>query len=187
MVRINNDYFSNTVSNFNSNKAGNILNTTVTKSFGISLRLDALFSTANAVTGESTSVYYDETYTKDNPIMIVKGEDRNGDSYEQKVNIKDISPANASYIEMVALSTYLYEQGQINSPDIGINTNDCSQNDMFAKQDFISPLRQMMEWQLGNKSMYGYTYFADKLKVLEKWGGMLPLFNEDKNNILGKF
>ncbi len=149
----------------------------------IILKLDALYSTGNPVTGESASIYYDESYTEENPIMVVKGQRSDGSTYEQKVNVKDVETGKASYIEMIALTTYLSEQGKLSSPDLGINTNQCTNNDMFTKQDFMTPLKQMMQWQLENRNMDGYAYFADRLKILQSWNKTLPLYNKINRQI----
>lgn len=145
----------------------------------IELQMEALFSTVNCVTGESVSVYYDQDYTEDNPIMNIKGKRSDGTDYEQKINVNSISPDCASYIEMIALTTYMYEQGLTNDAGLGISTNSCTYNDIFIKQDFITPLRQMMKWQLENRNMDGYVYFADKLKLLEHYKGTLPLYKQN--------
>ncbi len=163
----------------NINNVGNV-NMNVSKR--ITLQIDALFTEANPVTGESVGVYYDESYTEDNPVMLVKGEKSDGTAYEQKVNIKDVKVGNASYVEIIALTTYLAKQGKLASPDLGINTNSCEYNDMFTKQDFIGPLKQMMQWQLENNNMDGYVYFSERIKALEKFQGQLSQ-SKDRYNI----
>lgn len=144
------------------------------------LHKDALFSTVNCVTGESVSVYYDNAYTEETPIMLVKGKKSDGTNYEQKVNVNDVSSEYASYVEIMALTTYMCQKGLTNDASIGINTNSCANNNIFAKQDFIAPLKQMMEWQLESKNMERYAYYAEKVKLLEKHDGKLPLYSQNK-------
>lgn len=163
----------------------NVGNVEMNLSKDITLQLDALFTTGNPVTGESASIYYDESYTEDNPVMLVKGEKSDGTAYEQRVNIKDVKTGQASYVEMIALTTYLAKQGKLGDADLGINTNECQYNDMFTKQDFMGPLKQMMQWQLENKNMDGYAYFSEKIRALEKHQGRLPQ-SKNKYNLLSE-
>lgn len=61
--------------------------------------------------GGSASVFKSDNYTESNPQYLVKYWDENGEEQEYNVNPKEVDPSNASYIEMLAYSTYSDVQG----------------------------------------------------------------------------
>lgn len=124
----------------------------------ITLSINALFSCGNPSTGETASVYRADEYTEDNPIMLVVGVDSNGKKYEQKVNPKEVNPRNASYIEMVALSTYMCKAGLTNGTEPGVYAKD-----YFSKEDYLSALEDLTLCQLSSKNMQAYQYLSKKL------------------------
>jgi len=157
-----NPYYYKNMDNL-ANRPAQSVNTT---SRSCTLSIDALFSCASPITGQTASVYRDKTYTKDNPVMLVKGVDSNGNEYEERINPKEVNPSHASYIEIVALSTYLDSEDKLNGANPGIDPSLCEYNDYFVKQDYITPLKWLTECQWKSRNLEGYTYLSTKLNAL---------------------
>ncbi len=67
---------------------------------------DMLFSGGNG-TGLSFYIKYAENLTEDDPTVIAKGVDENGDEFEQTIHINKINPKCATVVEMRALEAHL--------------------------------------------------------------------------------
>jgi len=67
---------------------------------------DMLYSGGNG-TGLSFYIKYAEGSTEDDPTVIAKGVDENGNEFEQTIHINKINPRNASLVEMTALESYM--------------------------------------------------------------------------------
>lgn len=78
----------------------------------------AILSTIHVQTGESIGIYYDEEAGGNHMVAKVKGTD--GSEKEIKIDPDEVDPSNASYVEMLALSAHLKQQGKIDSPAGGI-------------------------------------------------------------------
>jgi len=63
---------------------------------------DMLYSGGNG-TGLSFYLKYAEDSTEDNPKVLARGVDENGNEFEQTINVNDVNPRNATIIEMHAL------------------------------------------------------------------------------------
>lgn len=66
---------------------------------------------ASSTFSTSASVFKADNYTEENPEYLVKYWDEKGEIQEYTVNPKEADPLNASYIEMLAYSTYSDVQG----------------------------------------------------------------------------
>lgn len=66
---------------------------------------DTLYSGGNG-TGLSFYLKYAENSTEDDPTVIAKGVDENGDEFEQTIHINKINPKSAAIMEMRALEAY---------------------------------------------------------------------------------
>lgn len=66
---------------------------------------DMLYSGGNG-TGLSFYIKYAEGSTEDDPTVIAKGVDENGDEFEQTIHINKINPKSATIVEMRALEAY---------------------------------------------------------------------------------
>lgn len=66
---------------------------------------DTLYSGGNG-TGLSFYLKWAEDTTEDDPVMVAKGVDENGEEFEQRIRINDINPTNATLVEMRALEAY---------------------------------------------------------------------------------
>ena len=100
---------------------------------------DMLYSGGNG-TGLSFYIKYAEGSTEDDPTVIAKGVDENGNEFEQTIHINKINPRNASLVEMTALESYMGvdKNGGLTSlpPETGMMGLHDRTNfmDMFQKQ-----------------------------------------------------
>ena len=67
---------------------------------------DMLYSGGNG-TGLSFYIEYAEGSTEDDPTVVAKGVDENGNKFEQTIHINKINPKCATYVEMRALEAHL--------------------------------------------------------------------------------
>ena len=57
-------------------------------------------------TGLSYYLKYAENSTEDDPIVIAKGVDENGDEFEKTIHINEVNPKSATVVEMRALEAH---------------------------------------------------------------------------------
>ena len=133
---------------------------------------DTLYSGGNG-TGLSFYLKYAENSTEDDPIVVAKGIDENGEEFEQTIHINKINPKNATLVEMRALEAHLgvekrdgysslpmVPQGGIG--DMGLNDRGNFMN-MFEKS--ISDLTKLQAHQAAayyRYSMQAYWDFMSK-------------------------
>ncbi len=67
---------------------------------------DMLYSGGNG-TGLSFYIKYAEDSTEDDPTVIAKGVDENGDEFEQTIHINKVNPKCATVVEMRALEAHM--------------------------------------------------------------------------------
>lgn len=67
---------------------------------------DMLYSGGNG-SGLSFYIKYAESSIEDDPTVVAKGVDENGNEFEQTIHINDINPRNATMVQMRALEAYL--------------------------------------------------------------------------------
>ena len=67
---------------------------------------DMLFSGGNG-TGLSFYIKYAEGSTEDDPTVIAKGVDENGNEFEKTIHINEINPKSATVVEMRALEAHM--------------------------------------------------------------------------------
>jgi len=117
--------------------------------------------------GSSVSVFKAEDYTDSNPKYMVKRWGKNGEETEYFVNPTQVNPENASYIDMLAYSTYLDLTGQTKNgfgdflaAARGVNgdlTYDAES--MNTKMDFKSLVKEFMQAQYDAGNLIGYLSF----------------------------
>lgn len=126
---------------------------------------DALHSAANAQTGESFNVYRSESYTKENPIYLIKGTDRNGVPFETEINAGEIDLRNCSGIEL-AVQHIEAEGGKMSAKEwlqTSIMEHE-SGGSVFEKQNYRNILERLLEEMksLGAWDSYlGYKWFLE--------------------------
>ena len=117
----------------------------------------------------NASVFKSENFSEDKPVFIVRGTDTNGTPFEAEVNINNVNPRNASFIEMMALDGYYADKGQpLNATRsaAGAMGGIRGSHDAFSKFDFLPPLQEMMEAQRINGNINGfmqYKHIVDSL------------------------
>lgn len=67
---------------------------------------DMLYSGGNG-TGLSFYLKYAEDSTEEDPTIVAKGVDENGNEFEQTIHVNDINPQHATLVEMRALEAHL--------------------------------------------------------------------------------
>jgi len=113
----------------------------------------------------SASVFKSANFTADNPIMLVRGINVDGSPFEVEVNVNEVNPKNASFIEMFALDGYFENKGQnlsaVRNAVIAMAAQESQGKsfgfvDAFVSQNFVSPLQEMMKNQraLGNWEVF---------------------------------
>ena len=85
-------------------QVNNVANTP--KVYQIFSEEDMLWSGGNG-TGLSYYLKYAENSTEDDPIVIAKGVDENGDEFEKTIHINKVNPKSATVVEMRALEAHM--------------------------------------------------------------------------------
>ncbi|MDE7423099.1 MAG: hypothetical protein K2N51_05325 [Lachnospiraceae bacterium] len=94
---------------------------------------DMLYSGGNG-TGLSFYIKYAEDSTEDDPTVIAKGVDENGDEFEQTIHINKINPKSATIVEMRALEAYMGVEKQFGFTSLPLETGNMRLND---RRDFM--------------------------------------------------
>ena len=122
----------------------------------VTLRGDALVSAGIRLPGAGTmsaSVFKPESFSSDNPIILVKGIDADGTPFEVEINVNNVDPRSASLVEMFALDGYFASKGQaLNSTRNAVALMRAQESlgtefslvDAFTQLNFIRPLQKMM-------------------------------------------
>ena len=132
---------------------------------------DMIYSGGNG-TGLSFYLKYAENSTEDDPTVIAKGVDENGDEFEQTIHINKINPKCASIVEMRALEAHLGVDKNGGLTSLPMETGMMGLHD---RTDFMDMFRkQISDMKLLNQkrtaayyqySMQAYWDFMNK-----KWG-----------------
>ena len=129
---------------------------------------DMLYSGGNG-TGLSFYIKYAEDSTEDDPTMIAKGVDENGDEFEQTIHINKINPKSATIVEMRALEAYTGVEKQFGFTSLPLETGNMRLNhrrdfmDMF--KNTISDMRLLSQKKAAayyQYSMQAYWDFMSK-------------------------
>lgn len=168
------NYYQNNV-NRHSEQASSTFGTSASK--GIELHMTdgegtKALTSVGFHNGTSASVFKADNYTEENPQYLVKYWDEKGEIQEYTVNPKEVDPESASYIEMLAYSTYSDVQGYTTdayanfmsaaggtSADIEYDSTNINEKKNFKSmvQDFMQ-----MQYDAGNISGYlSYKQFYD--------------------------
>ena len=129
---------------------------------------DMLYSGGNG-TGLSFYIKYAEGSTEDNPTVIAKGVDGNGNEFEQTIHINKINPKCATVVEMRVLEAHLGVDKNGGLSSLPLETGEMGLHDradfmdMFQKQ--ISDMRLLGQQKLAayyQYSMQAYWDFMNK-------------------------
>ena len=146
------------VNNHANSQGGNFPTPATNNNGGRHIQLDgdALVSAGVRLPGGgwvNASVFKAEGFSPDNPVMLVRGTDVDGRPFEEVVNINDIDPRNASFIEMFALDGYFAANGKptgVTRAVASLAGSEAAGGNAFTKFDFVSPLLQLLETQRVN-------------------------------------
>lgn len=125
---------------------------------------DMLYSGGNG-TGLSYYIKYAEDSTEDDPTVIAKGIDENGEEFEQTIHINKINPKCATIVQMRALEAHLGvdKNGGLSSlpPETGgMGLHDRADfMDMFQKQ--INDMRLLGQQKLAAYYQYSMRAYWD--------------------------
>ena len=75
------------------------------------LKMGYLHSEFSPVSGQELHMKYDESSTKDDPVMYVEGKDIHGKTFTKRIHLNDVDAENATPAEMTALRVHLARQG----------------------------------------------------------------------------
>lgn len=99
---------------------------------------DMLFSGGNG-TGLSFYIKYAENSTQEDPTVVAKGVDENGDEFEQTIHINKINPQNATIVEMRALEAYTGVEKQHGFTSLPLESGNMGLHD---RRDFMNMFRK---------------------------------------------
>ena len=125
---------------------------------------DMLYSGGNG-SGLSFYIKYAEGSTEDDPTVIAKGVDENGDEFEQTIHINKINPRNASLVEMTALESCMGvdKNGGLTSLPLGTGMMGLHDRtnfmDMFQKQ--ISDMKLLSQKKAAAYYQYSMQVYWD--------------------------
>ena len=97
------------ITNKNSNASNDSFTSTMCKvsdnhsSYKVYMKKDDMLYSGGNGTGLSFYLKYAEDSTEDNPKVLARGVDENGNEFEQTINVNDVDSRNATVIEMHAL------------------------------------------------------------------------------------
>ena len=126
--------------------------------------------------GGSTAVFLAEGSTEANPKYRVKFWDADGTEKEYYVNPKEVDPSNASYIEMLAYTTYADVSGKTSdafgrflSASGGVNGEiSYDSYNIDKKANFKSLVQQFMQMQYDANNLEGYLAYKQLYDYMEK-------------------
>lgn len=110
--------------------------------------------------GQSFSVYRTEGYSREQPLLIIKGTDKEGNEFERQVNPLMVDPSNTTYAEFMALNAYLVDMGWLDSSDMPMFERPTEDN--LEKADYLDALREWRDMQMDVGNMAGH-YKAAKV------------------------
>ena len=106
--------------------------------------------------------------------MIAKVKGTDGSEKEIKIDPDKVDPSNASYVEMLALSAHLKQQGKIDSPAGGIvvmtmakrvQEANARQGEIYDKSNFLSEMQNTLEDCLKNGLMDTYMRYIKEVGI----------------------
>ena len=152
-----------------------VLSSTSSASSNITLHMSDGGNSGNSLTamgfpdGTSASVFQADDYNPADPEYRVRYWDKDGNYTDIMVKVKDIDPQNASYLEMLAYTTYGDVEGltknafgNFMSAAGGVN-GDLSYNadSINGKKDYMSTIREYMQLQYESNNLSGYLSYKE--------------------------
>lgn len=141
------------------------------------------FSMQSLLTGESINVSKSNEYTDAHPVYTVTGRKADGTTYEQTIDIRNVDPENASYLELAALNAYLYDGSMTAKEQLSFMLMQHESGvDMDTRTDYTAIARQMMQRHLdaGDRTHAAiYQAWMDRIQSFRA-GGSLPQDETDE-------
>lgn len=104
---------------------------------------EALFSTYHVASGESLNIYRADGFSEENPIYIVKGTDRNGNEYEERVDVSKVNPNHCSYKEMAVLGIHTGKRSDDLFFSMSILKDKAANSSYSEKEDYLTLLSEL--------------------------------------------
>ena len=180
--------YTNKVANHNSGKSFGAAIGKVTEMASPNLNLHiskegeaekSIGSWANALSGNSVTVYEPADYNAADPVYKMKIWDKDDNLIEEKeIRINDIDPSNADSYELYALSVYGEKSGK--NKDVVLSfvlAQDLKETehygsgggyDLGVKENWLDIVNKIMKQQFEVGSMDGYVRFKEFLDYLSK-------------------
>lgn len=150
--------------------ASQIANTTQANGFKQPLALQgdgSIFSSIEVQTGESIGIYYDEEAGGNN--MIAKVINPDGSVKEIKIDPDRVDPSNASFVEMMALSAHLKQQGKLDSVGGLMSSGRFDrQGAIYEKYNILQEMKDSMERCFKYGFMDTYMMYLKEVTVYEQ-------------------
>ena len=118
---------------------------------------DMLYSGGNG-TGLSFYIKYAEGSTEDDPTVIAKGIDENGDEFEQTIHINKVNPKSATVVEMRALEAHMGVKKLGGFTSLPLETGAMGLNDRMDFMDMFQKQIGDMKLLLQKKTAAYYQY-----------------------------
>lgn len=167
------------------------------KEHKVYMKTDDMLFSGGYGSGLSFYIKYAEGSTDEDPTVVAKGVDENGNEFEQTIHIKDINPRSATLVQMHALEAYL---GGEKADGLSSLPKGLGNMGLYDRVDFMdlfqNSIRDMS--RLGQKRLADYyrysmqvyeDFMADKGKAgaTGQTAGPRPVgsgdsVNEDSNN-----
>lgn len=137
-MTVQNKYSSRNTANadFRSIMAGNAENGS---SHIVYLKKDDMLYSGGNGTGLSFYLKYAEDSTEDDPKVLARGVDENGNEFEQTISVKDVNPRNATVVEMHALEAVSGAPKRNGLTSLPMGSENVGLN---YKQDFIEAFKK---------------------------------------------
>lgn len=140
------------------------------------LQGNSILSSIHVQTGESIGIFYDESSTESNPVMLARIIEPDGKVNEVKVDINSVDSNNASYVEMLALSAYLKSEGKIDGAAGEFATmvyesriKEANNDNIYSKENFVTAMQDLVNTALKNRQMDMYLIYMKELDIYLDW------------------
>ena len=118
---------------------------------------DMLWSGGNG-TGLSYYLKYAENSTEDDPIVIAKGVDENGDEFEKTIHINKVNPKSATVVEMRALEAHMGVKKQDGFTSLPLEAGALGLNDRMDFMDMFKNVINNMKLLSQKRTVAYYQY-----------------------------
>ena len=127
----------------------------------------SIFSSIEVQTGESIGIYYDEEAGGNN--MIAKVINPDGSVKEIKIDPDKVDPSNASFVEMMALSAHLKQQGKLDSVGGLMSSGGFDRQEaIYEKRNILQEMKDSMERCFKYGFMDTYMMYLKEVTVYEQ-------------------